>query len=144
MSWERQRGDGMNIIDARWIDTENGLFIDITGLSEAHPDTEPGVWSCKNEHHYSLQDLYPMRESLFEGVPAKVPYAYEKVLVEEYANKALTLTEYEGYGYFGCSRMRLMMCMHRWDPQRQLWVKKASDSTYYSREPRNSYRRRWR
>jgi hypothetical protein len=98
MSWERQRGDGMNIIDARWIDTENGLFIDITGLSETHPDTEPGVWSCKNEHHYSQQDLYPMRESLFEGVPAKVPYAYKKLLAEEYRDKALTLTEYEGYG----------------------------------------------
>ena len=27
--WERERGDGMNVIDARWIDTRNGLFIDI-------------------------------------------------------------------------------------------------------------------
>jgi hypothetical protein len=96
-SWERDRGDGMNIIDARWIDTENGLFIDITALSETRPDTDPGVWSCKNDHRYGVDDLYPMRESVFEGVPAKVPYAYEKLLVEEYDDKALTLTEYEGY-----------------------------------------------
>ena len=29
---ERIRGDGENIIDARWIDVRNGLFIDITGI----------------------------------------------------------------------------------------------------------------
>jgi hypothetical protein len=99
MSWERERGDGMNIIDARWIDMENGLFIDITGLSETRPDTDPGVWSCKNDHKYGVQDLYPMRESVFEGVPAMVPYAYAKLLVEEYDDKALTVTEYEGYDH---------------------------------------------
>jgi hypothetical protein len=96
MAWERVRGDGMNIIDARWIDVQNGLYIDITGLSETHPDVEPGIVSCKNNHNYRTRDLYPMRESSFEGVPAKIPYAYDKLLIEEYQQKALTLTEYEG------------------------------------------------
>lgn len=94
--WERERGDGMNIIDARWIDTRNGLFIDITGLSETHPDTDPGVWSCKNYHRYKTSDLYPMRETMFEGVVAKVPYSYDKILVREYEEKALVVTEFEG------------------------------------------------
>jgi hypothetical protein len=94
--FERERGDGMNIIDARWIDVRNGLYIDITGLSETEQDQHPGVWSCKNYHHYPIKDLYPMRESTFEGMPAKVPYAYEKILIDEYAEKALILTEYEG------------------------------------------------
>ena len=94
--FERERGDGMNIIDARWIDIRNGLYIDITGLSETEPDKHPGVWNCKNYHHYPIKDLYPMRESTFEGMPAKVPYAYEKILVDEYAEKALILTEYQG------------------------------------------------
>jgi hypothetical protein len=96
MSWERVRGDGMNIIDARWIDVHNGLYIDITGLTETHPDTKPGVVSCKNNHDYKTRDLYPMRESVFEGVPAKIPYAYDKLLIDEYQQKALTLVEYEG------------------------------------------------
>jgi hypothetical protein len=95
-SRERERGDGMNIIDARWIDVRNGLYIDITGLSEIHPDQQPGVWSCKNYHRYSTSDLYPMRESTYEGVPAKIPYAYDKILQEEYQYKALVLAEYEG------------------------------------------------
>jgi hypothetical protein len=94
--WQRERGDGDNIIDARWIDTRNGLFIDITGLSEVHPDTHPGVWSCKNYHMYSTSELYPMRETLFEGVRAKVPYDYDKILVDEYKVKALTETVFNG------------------------------------------------
>lgn len=95
--WERERGDGMNIIDARWIDVRNGLFIDITGLSETRPNDQPGVWNCKNYHYYRTTELYPMRETMFEGVMAKVPYEYDKILVDEYQEKALTVTEFEGY-----------------------------------------------
>jgi hypothetical protein len=94
--WQRDRGDGENLIDARWIDTRNGLFIDITGLSEVHPDTHPGVWSCKNYHMYKTDELYPMRETMFEGVRAKVPYNYDKILVDEYREKALIDTEFNG------------------------------------------------
>lgn len=95
-SVERERGDGLNIIDARWIDIRNGLYIDITGLSETLPDDMPGVWSCKNFHRYKTTDLYPMRETMYEGVVAKVPYAYDSILTEEYQNKALVVTDYEG------------------------------------------------
>jgi hypothetical protein len=92
---ERERGDGMNVIDARWIDVSNGLFIDITGLSETHPDSNPGQWSCKNYHRYQTSDLYPMRETMFEGAIAKVPYSYDKILIEEYQEKALVVTEFQ-------------------------------------------------
>ena len=93
---ERLRGNGNNVIDARWIDTSNGLYIDITGLSETHPDDQPGVWSCKNYHRYHTTDLYPMRDTLYEGVGAKVPYAYDRILIQEYKENALIVTEYEG------------------------------------------------
>lgn len=93
---DRLRGDGMNLIDARWIDTHNGLFIDITGLSETRPAQQPGVWSCKNSHRYHTRDLYPLRETFFEGVPALVPYAFDKILKEEYTTRALTKTFHEG------------------------------------------------
>lgn len=104
----RIHGDGMNIIDARWIDTANGLYIDITGLSELNPDSEPGIWSCKNFHKYRIKDLYPMRESVYEGVKARIPYAYDRILLEEYAERALVATEYEG---------------HTWDERGGVWVK---------------------
>lgn len=95
-SVDRERGDGLNIIDARWIDIRNGLYIDITGLSETLPDEMPGVWSCKNFHRYKTTDLYPMRETMYEGVVAKVPYAYDHILTEEYQSKALVVTDFEG------------------------------------------------
>ncbi|MCJ1244321.1 hypothetical protein MMC30_001519, partial [Trapelia coarctata] len=93
---ERVRGDGFNIIDARWIDVRNGLYIDITGLSETHPDILPGILSGKNLHRYKITDLYPMRETMYEGVVARVPYAYDPVLTEEYSDAALVRTLFEG------------------------------------------------
>ncbi len=38
-----------------------------------------------------------MRETEFEGVPATVPYAFEKILiVDEYGAKSLVTTEWGG------------------------------------------------
>ena len=89
------RGDGMNIIDARWIDISNGMFIDITALAERDKGNRPGIWSCKNHHDYRTRDLYPMRESEFEGVPALIPYEFEKILAEEYGMRSLVMTEWK-------------------------------------------------
>ena len=57
-----------------------------------------------------MRDLFPLRQTLFEGVMAKVPYAYVRLLSEEYQEKALVVTEYEG---------------HRWNYSSMLWVKKT-------------------
>lgn len=116
---ERVRGNGNNVIDARWIDTSNGLYIDITGLSETHPDDRPGVWSCKNYHRYHTTDLYPMRDTLYEGVGAKVPYAYDRILIQEYKEKALIVTEYEG---------------HRWNADVKEWIKKSEEELKAEKE----------
>lgn len=105
---ERVRGDGMNVIDARWIDVRNGLFIDITGLSETNPEHQPGIWSCKNFHRYRTRDIYPLRETVFEGVPALVPYSFDRILTEEYSARALTSTMHEG---------------HIWNPEQKEWIK---------------------
>ncbi|RKF65864.1 Protein MNN4, partial [Erysiphe neolycopersici] len=89
----RSRGNGNNVIDARWIDTKNRLFIDITGLSEV----EPGILSCRNNYRYRVSDIYPLRESKFEGVTVKTPYNFKPILIEEYSNRALESTTYYGY-----------------------------------------------
>ncbi|CZT48888.1 related to mannosylphosphorylation protein MNN4 [Rhynchosporium secalis] len=107
-SAERVRGDGQNVIDARWIDVRNGLFIDITGLSETNPSAQPGVWSCKNYHRYRTRDLYPLRETVYEGVPALVPYSFDRILTEEYSARALTKTKHEG---------------HLWVPEQKEWIR---------------------
>ncbi|KAK0639372.1 LicD family-domain-containing protein [Cercophora newfieldiana] len=104
----RGRGMGLNVIDARWIDMENGMFIDITGLMERDQRGRPGVWSCKNFHRYRTREVWPLRETEFEGVRAKVPYSFDAVLRDEYGMRAMTVTQWEG---------------HRWDEGLKKWVK---------------------
>ncbi|XXG97765.1 endoplasmic reticulum retention protein [Hypoxylon texense] len=102
------RGSGHNVIDARWIDVSSGLFVDITGLAEREAAERPGVWSCKNAHRYRTAELWPLRRTEFEGVPAAVPFAFDKILADEYGAKSLTATEWAG---------------HHWVPEFKEWVK---------------------
>lgn len=57
--WQRVRGDGQNVIDARWVDTRNGLYIDITGIAETDPVGSPGILHCKNYHRYHVCHFQP-------------------------------------------------------------------------------------
>ncbi|KAF4344881.1 mannosylphosphorylation MNN4 [Fusarium beomiforme] len=105
------RGDGRNIIDGRWIDMQNGMYVDITGLREREVD-RPGVWSCKNKHRYKSEDLWPMRITEFEGVKARVPFNFNKILVAEYDTKSLVTESWAG---------------HRWDHDNKIWVKETEE-----------------
>lgn len=53
--WERVRGDGFNVIDARWVDVRNGLYVDITGIAQTKL-APPGILNCKNYHQYKVSD----------------------------------------------------------------------------------------
>ena len=125
--YTRYRGDGDNVIDARWIDIRNGLYIDITGVAETHPQDSPGIWSCKNYHRYKTSDLWPMRETIYEGVTAKVPYTYQRVLMDEYGEKALVVEEYQS---------------HRWSAADSMWVKKTPAEMKQQRLDRQAVRRK--
>jgi hypothetical protein len=120
--WQRVRGDGQNIIDARWIDVRNGLFIDITGIAETDPKN-PGVHNCKNYHRYRPEDIWPLRDTTFEGVPAKIPYNFDPILVKEYGYKALVVTEYEGSVSNAMNHFHSLTvhCSHRWNVQKKAW-----------------------
>ena len=43
------------------------------------------------------KDLFPLRDSLFEGKPVKIPYNYAELLEEEYGKKSLTNIHFEQY-----------------------------------------------
>jgi hypothetical protein len=72
----REQTDRLNVIDARWVDTTSGLFIDITTAryNYTHPAGE-GMLSCKDGHEYRDTYIFPLRDTYFEGVPAKIPFA---------------------------------------------------------------------
>ncbi|MCJ1476226.1 hypothetical protein MMC13_004892 [Lambiella insularis] len=115
--------DKLNMIDARWIDTDTGLFIDVTVVrpnDTARALGVEGALQCKDKHHYLVpydhihhdeeksadpsatqeQDLFPLRESVFEDTPVKIPFQYAWLLEEEYTKASLTRTEFERYGIY--------------------------------------------
>lgn len=79
---ERTRGNGKNLIDARFIDIRSGIYIDITGL--AFTGERENHVQCKNRHFYKRSWLSPARKSLYEGVRTFIPNAFESVLQDEY------------------------------------------------------------
>ncbi|KAK5007289.1 hypothetical protein LTR28_005469, partial [Elasticomyces elasticus] len=102
--------DSLNVIDARWVDTESGLFIDITTLRRnetAEAEGKKGAMMCKDAHHYMFDDIFPLRESVFENTAVKIPYAYSELLVEEYGPASLVSTDFEN---------------HRFDQEKMEWV----------------------
>ena len=127
---ELSRNEGENVIDARWIDISNGMYIDITVLLERSPSFAPGVWSCKNFHRYLTRDIYPLREAEFEGIPALVPHRVEKALQAEYGQKSMVDTEFNGYALRCLSLQSLSgrhtdihARSHRFDSSVKEWVK---------------------
>lgn len=113
----RELNDKLNLIDARWIDMQTGLFIDITAAryNPNHPEGS-GVLYDKNGHEYKvrtyslnvkpifmslhdhLQDkfVFPLLDTTFEGFPAKIPYRYKEMLASEYGPWALERTNFYG------------------------------------------------
>jgi hypothetical protein len=110
----RETDDELNSVDARWIDMVTGLYIDITAVryDTDHVEGE-GILYDKAGHQFRVgipwrsvwtgadlfaQDtyLYPLRDTKFEGVPAKIPFQYEAMLVSEYGNDALIDMEWLG------------------------------------------------
>ncbi|EME46823.1 hypothetical protein DOTSEDRAFT_70706 [Dothistroma septosporum NZE10] len=103
--------DKQNMIDARWIDTDTGLFIDITTLRRNDTaNSEPGLMVVKDKHHYMYDDIFPLRQSTFEGIPVSIPYAYPDILAEEYGDESLAAADYQH---------------HHYDAEKQIWVPQA-------------------
>lgn len=98
---DMDRGDGMNIIDARWVDTDNGMYVDITAVRERDL---PGQWSCKDYHRYSGQDLWPLKATKFEGIKALVPAKADMLLRGEYGLDSTDRERFSGYVEFFASR----------------------------------------
>lgn len=52
---KRDSSDAMNVIDARWTDTESGLFIDITAVRKLEGNSNgDDILSCKDKHEYKV------------------------------------------------------------------------------------------
>ncbi|MCJ1271697.1 hypothetical protein MMC22_011602 [Lobaria immixta] len=87
--------DWLNMIDGRYIDMDKGLFIDMTTVRRKEGST--GKLTCKDKHDYEEADIFPLRDSVFENKPVKIPYNYAWLLEEEYGKASLTKTAFQGH-----------------------------------------------
>ena len=91
-----------NKVDARWMDMQPVLYIDITALS-MHRD-EGGkqiMFGAKNGHAYHREHVTPLQRSAFVGLHVHVhvhaPVGTERMLPQEYAESALTVKVFRRY-----------------------------------------------
>lgn len=95
--------DMLNTIDARWIDTETGLYVDITALRYDHLrafyGNERGWLTAKDAHTYHMGRIFPLRQSTFEGSVVGLPNAYPEILADEYGVTSLTNDHFNGYSF---------------------------------------------
>ncbi len=68
----------------------------------------------KDTHLYTTSSIFPLRQSVLEGVRVSVPYGYEQLLIEEYGPRALTETRFNGWEFV---------------KERKGWVKKVDPLT---------------
>ncbi|KAK6455273.1 LicD family-domain-containing protein [Scheffersomyces xylosifermentans] len=144
----REKGNGNNNIDARFIDVDSGLYIDITGL--AISNTEPPkryrdllpkdykidnddyvptnkflkTYNCRNKHFSRLSELSPLIKTSIEGEIGYVPQKYTDILNVEYSKGLLSKK----------------FSRHIFLPQLRLWLREE-DLYYfiYHRENWNKY-----
>ncbi|GAQ44325.1 hypothetical protein AtubIFM55763_011453 [Aspergillus tubingensis] len=126
----RSTDDKLNVIDARWIDTSSGLFIDITAVRKdderRQNDREPGALMCKDGHRFDETEIFPLRNSYFEDVPVKIPFEYVRLLKKEYGSKSMTASVFQGYHF-----------NQQTQPEEALWATgdRHSRSDYAPRAP---------
>lgn len=86
-----------NVIDARFICTKTGLYIDITLLAQL----EEGVFFCKSPHFYWGSDLFPLKSTMLDGVEVWRPNNVVDILYQEYGARALFKRNLQRYKFDG-------------------------------------------
>ncbi|KAJ8140545.1 hypothetical protein OY671_006269 [Metschnikowia pulcherrima] len=121
----RERAETGNHIDARFVDVDSGIYIDITGLSKstfdlpeeyndkhivtkAEGDHNAEVYNDRRKHFYTLPQISPLHYSMIGGVPTFIPNQIEARLNWEYDRG---LVDYEFHDWY-------------FVPKLQLWVAK--------------------
>lgn len=84
----RSKKDKNNIIDARVINKNFGVFIDITFFYDYYSNGIRKLTS-KDKHIYNYNDIYPLKESTLAGVDVYIPSNVEKCLIQEYGKNVL-------------------------------------------------------
>lgn len=108
----------MNVIDARFIDTFNGLYIDITGLVH---DGMTGKLYEKTPKFYTVEQIFPLHETVLEGLNVWIPHHVMDVLKQEFGEKVFHWDHYisnkQRFGEYTWGGIGW-----KYDPAAHLWV----------------------
>lgn len=91
-----------NKIDARFIDTQTGRFIDVTVIGDrttGRKGREPVYFSCKSPHKYRYEWIFPLIEDEIEGSVVLVPREPQTLLKLEYGESSIWRGEYSGWRF---------------------------------------------
>ncbi|OBA22037.1 hypothetical protein METBIDRAFT_40019 [Metschnikowia bicuspidata var. bicuspidata NRRL YB-4993] len=131
----RERSDTGNHIDARFVDVDSGIYIDITGLAKssmnlpqeykdnpivqkADDDAAAEVYNDRRKHFYTLPQLLPLHYSMMGGVPLYIPNQISDRLKWEYSHGT---DSYEFHDWF-------------FVPKLQLWITKDKLTAIFNEE----------
>ncbi|CAX44510.1 mannosylphosphorylation of N-linked oligosaccharides effector, putative [Candida dubliniensis CD36] len=109
-----------NRIDAKFIDVDTGLSIEIGGVStsfDAAPERSTNtvtesqqhgqstqVYNTRHPRFYSSDEISPLRKSMFAGTPVYVPNNISAILNREYHKK---LIPFNAYSYYFVTQLNL-------------------------------------
>lgn len=116
-----------NHIDARFIDVDSGIYIDITGLAKStanlpeeyaknpivqkgNDDEDVEVYNDCRKHFYTFDQLLPLHYSMLGGVPIFVPNSIEARLRFEYPKG---LDDYEYNGWYFVPKLKLWVMKNK-------------------------------
>lgn len=99
-----RQGNGKNFIDARFIDINSGLYIDISALSHSGSTPPNDLFDgltkkeehksllvhCKNWNWHTLDEILPIRHTYFEGGDAYIPNNVSRILSRKYGKESFT------------------------------------------------------
>lgn len=93
-----RQGNGKNFIDARFIDINSGIYIDISALSHTNfkppsqfSNTEKNFpIHCKNWNWHDLNQINPIRHTYFEGASVYIPHNVSTLLSQKYGESSYT------------------------------------------------------
>lgn len=123
----RNNRNGHNNIDARFIDVDTGLYIDITGLALTDmaaprrydnllpPELSRNsidqtvssrtrneflkIYNCKNNHFVSLEDLNTLKLTKFENQLNYIPHNYKNLLINEYQERGVNFRKFKTFSF---------------------------------------------
>lgn len=122
-----RQGNGRNFIDARFIEINTGLYIDISVLALTNDPPPKALLAslteeeklmampvhCKNWNWHLLEEILPIRYTFFEGSPVYIPHNILSILLRKYGQDSFT--------------SKLLFNGYQFNQELQLWVPDNED-----------------